>query len=402
MSEYVIPVLMIVAGLVVLVGGGEFLVRGASALAAAMRVPPLIVGLTVVAFGTSAPELGVSLQATFSGSAEVAVGNVIGSNIFNVLFVLGLSALVAPLIVSSQLVRYDVPLMIGATLLTYLLARDGTLGKIDGAVLVVVLLGYLGLCFRNAKKEPAMVQAEFANEYDGEPTGEAATWTYLGIQVLWMVGGLVGLGLGAKWLVGGAVTLASAWGVSELVIGLTIIATGTSLPEVVTSVVASLRGERDIAVGNVVGSNIFNLGCVLGISSLVAPDGMPFSASAIAFDMPVMIAVAMICLPIFFTGGIIARWEGALFFGYYLAYTGLLVLLEINAELASSLTWFLTRWIIPGTGLALLGSFLTSVWQARRSRPALLRQQVAVHVDARGPDQDNENAGEDEQDQREN
>ncbi|EMI52908.1 calcium/sodium antiporter [Rhodopirellula sallentina] len=308
---------LILLGLIALTIGGEILVRGASTIAALAKIPPLVIGLTVVAFGTSAPELGVSLQAATSGAADVAVGNVVGSNIFNVLFILGVSGLITPLVVSSRLIRLDVPLMIGASLLVWMFASDGRIGRWDGVVLFVCLLGYIAFCIGMAKREASSVKAEFAGEYGG---GEQTRANYA-LPVVMVAIGLVLLGLGAKWLVGGAVAIATWFGVSELVIGLTIVAAGTSLPEVVTSVVASVRGEREIAVGNVVGSNLFNLACVLGVSAMVAPEGVPVSDTAIRFDMPVMVVVAAACLPVFFTGSRISRGEGAVFLLGFVAYT---------------------------------------------------------------------------------
>jgi len=318
-------VLFIIAGLVVLVLGGEWLVRGASALAARFHIPPLIIGLTVVAFGTSAPELGVSIQAAMAGAADVAVGNVVGSNIFNVLFILGISAMITPLVVSSQLIRFDVPLMIALSVLSWALARDGLITRVDGGILFLALVGYVLICIRFASRESQAVREEFAAQYPSDDDDTAANPGHaggpVGKSLMFIVIGLTALGLGSRWLVDGAVNIATWWGVSQLVIGLTIVAAGTSLPEVVTSIVATIRGQRDIAVGNVVGSNIFNLACVLGLSAIIAPGGIPVSPTAVSFDIPVMILVAALCLPIFFTGRTIARWEGAVFFAGYIAYT---------------------------------------------------------------------------------
>lgn len=319
MSEHLFSGFLILSGLVALVIGGEVLVRGASAVAAALRIPPLVIGLTVVAFGTSAPELGVSLQAAFSGASDVAVGNVVGSNIFNVLLILGISSLVTPLVVSSQLIRFDVPLMIGVSCLAWALASDGVISRIDGSILFSVLIVYLVICLRTARRESKAVKDEFAAEY-ADPTP-----TRLPLQFVLIAVGLVCLGFGSKWLVSGAVAVATAFGVSELVIGLTIVAAGTSLPEVVTSVVASIRGERDIAVGNVVGSNIFNLACVLGLTGILSPGGIPVSPEAIRFDMPIMCLVAAACLPIFFTGSRISRPEGIVFLIGFVVYNVFLI-----------------------------------------------------------------------------
>lgn len=294
------------------------MVKGASRLAASLGVAPLVIGLTVVAYGTSAPELAVSLQSSFNGEAELALGNVIGSNIFNVLVVLGLSAVITPLVVAQQLVRLDVPIMIGVSGLMLLLGRDGDLSRLDGLLLFMGGIVYTGFLFYQGRQEPdAVVQAEYAPYIPPEAKPGWQKWL---INLALLGIGLTGLVIGSRLLVTGAVSIAVAFGVSQLVIGLTIVATGTSLPEVVTSLVASLRGERDIAVGNVVGSNIFNVLVVLGLTSALSPDGMAVSDSALQFNGPVMLAVAIACFPIFFTGNRVSRWEGAMMFSYYVAY----------------------------------------------------------------------------------
>lgn len=312
--------LFMVLGLVFLVGGAEILVRGASNLASSWGISSLVVGLTVVAFGTSSPELAVSVKSVLAGQSGIATGNVIGSNIFNVLFILGLSAIITPLVVSQQLIRLDVPLMIAASGLVWLFALDGQLGFIEGAILFGSLLAYIVFLIRQSKKSPPAAPLEQEEE------GSKAAPLHWSVNVLMVGVGLVLLVMGSRWLVTGAVSLAQIMGVSDVVIGLTVVAAGTSLPEVVTSVIASLRGERDIAVGNVVGSNLFNLLGVLGISSLLAPSGIDVSASLIHFDLPIMTVVAFACLPIFFSGGRISRWEGFVLFAYYVAYTACLVL----------------------------------------------------------------------------
>ena len=346
--------LQIVAGLVLLVFGGELLVKGAVSLAASCKISPLVIGLTVVAFGTSAPELGVSLHAANTGSPEVAIGNVVGSNIINVLFVLGASALVTPLIVSSQLIRLDVPLMIAASVTMWIMAADGVVQQWEGACLFIALIVYIVFCIRKSRCEHQDVHDEFA----GQREQSNSRVRHLLGQIGLLIAGLVLLGFGSHWLVDGAVTVAQWLGISKLIIGLTVVAIGTSLPEVVTSVVASLRGERDIAVGNVVGSNLFNILCVLGLTSLVSPTGIPVAPTAITFDIPVMVLVAVICFPIFLTGSVIRRWEGGLFLFYYVAYTTFLVLAAMGTGLgmAKSIGFVL----LPLTAVALVMSFIQS------------------------------------------
>ncbi len=309
-------VVFFIAGLGLLVLGAEALVRGASRLAAALGIPPLIIGLTIVAFGTSAPELAVGLHAAVSAQAGIAVGNVVGSNIFNILFILGLSALVAPLTVSQRLIRLEVPLLVVLSVAVLLLGRDGRLGRADGLLLTAGLAAYIGFLMvhgRRARPDP-------------EPAAEAARRGGWIKNTAFVLAGLGLLILGSRWLVDAAVVLARRLGVGELTIGLTVVAAGTSLPELVTSVVASFRGERDIAVGNVIGSNLFNLMGVLGLSGLAAPDGIAVSSAALGFDLPIMAAAAVVCLPVFFTGGIISRGEGLALLAYYAAYTAYLLL----------------------------------------------------------------------------
>ncbi len=350
------PILMIILGLVLLVVGAELLVRGAARLAAAAGVSPLVVGLTVVAFGTSSPELAVSVRAALGGQGALAVGNVVGSNIFNILLILGVAALVTPLAVSAQLLRLDVPVMIGASLLTWLLAAAGAAARLERALLLALLAGYTVFLVVQSRRESRAVQDEFAAA-NPAPGGR---WL---VDAGLAAAGLVLLVIGAGRLVDGAVAVARGLGVSELVIGLTVIAAGTSLPEAVTSVVASLRGQRDIAVGNVVGSNIFNLLAVLGAAGVVS--GVPVSPEALRFDIPVMTAVAAACLPIFLTGRVIARWEGALFLGCYGAYTAFLVLVATRHAALVPYGRVMLVIVLP----LVVATIAASAWRDGRRRP---------------------------------
>lgn len=346
--------LLFVAGAVLLIGGAELLVRGSSRLAVSAGISPLVVGLTVVAFGTGAPELAVTVGSTWSGESDVALGNVIGSNIANILLILGLSALVAPLVVAQQLVRLDVPLLVGASVLTLVLSLDGSIGRGDGLLLFALIVAYTVFLVRQSRREERSVAKEYEEAY-GEPYGDRESprrggWPLdVGLAVL----GLALLVIGANWLVSAAVGAAEALGVSQLVIGLTIVAVGTSLPEVATSVLATLRGNRDIAVGNVVGSSIFNLLAVLGLGGLLAPDGIGVPPGALTFDLPIMIATAVAALPIFFTGYCIQRWEGAVFLAYYAAFTLYLVLDAVEhaavGAFGTAMVWF----VLPLTFLTL-------------------------------------------------
>lgn len=354
--------LMFLLGLAALILGAELLVRGASRLALTFGISPLVVGLTVVAFGTSSPELAISVQSAWAGQADIALGNVVGSNIFNVLFILGLSALITPLVVHQQLVRREVPLMILVSLLLWALAADGGIERWEGILLAVGLAAYIVYAIRASRRETAQIEAEYAEAMPGDGSAWDRHWS---VQVLLILGGLALLVLGSNWLVESAVAIARSLGVSELIIGLTLIAAGTSLPEVATSVMAALRGERDIAVGNVVGSNLFNILGVLGISAAIAPATLSVAPGLLAFDLPVMVAVAVACLPMFFTGHLIARWEGGLFFAYYLAYTAYLILLSTRHAALDTYTDVMGLFVLPLTAVTLM-ILAVRHWRERR------------------------------------
>jgi cation:H+ antiporter len=311
-------VVLFIVGLVGLIAGAELLVRGASRLAAGLGIPPLIIGLTVVAYGTGAPELTVSLMAVSEGQADLSVGNVVGSNIANILLILGASALVTPLVVSRRLIWIDAPIMIGAAVAAYLFSADGHLARWEGAALFLGAVVYTAFLVRSSRRQSKLSD-------DGEDYAAALARKRVGREnvvfyVALVFAGLAMLVFGSRWVVASATAFARALNVSELVIGLTIVAGGTSLPELATSLLAGLRGERDIAVGNVVGSSIFNLLVVLGVASATAPGGIAVNSAVLGLDYPILLAASFACLPIFFTGHRIARWEGALFLAYYAAY----------------------------------------------------------------------------------
>jgi cation:H+ antiporter len=338
--------LLLALGLLLLGVGADLLVRGSSRLAAAFGISPLVIGLTVVAYATSAPEVAVSVRSALAGQGDLALGNVVGSNIFNVLFILGGSALITPLVVHARLIRVDVPIMIAVSGALYLLGLDGLLSRWEGALLVAGALAYTAFAVVQSRREAAAVQDEYRQEYGARRASTPASLALVAV-------GLGLLVLGARWLVSSAVTLAQALGVSELVIGLTIVAAGTSLPEVAASFVAAARDERDIAAGNVVGSNLFNILWVLGLATLLSPSGIAVSAPALRFDIPVMLAAAFACLPIFLTGNRIDRWEGALFLGYYTAYTLFLILAAQHHELLPYLSAVMMEFALPLTALTL-------------------------------------------------
>lgn len=358
----------LLAGLVLLVIGAELLVRGASKLAAVLGISPLVIGLTIVAYGTSSPEMAVSIQSSFAGQADIALGNVVGSNIFNVLFILGVSAIAAPLIVAQQLIRLDVPIMIGVSALAYLFSLDGKINQSDGVILFIGGVVYtIFLIYQSRREQDQAIQEEYAKF--SEQT-RAPAWQKWLVNIGLIVVGLGVLVLGSRWLVESSIAIARAVGLSELVIGLTIVAAGTSLPELATSFIASLKGERDIAVGNVVGSNIFNILAVLGLSAAVSPDGIPVSLAALRFDIPVMIAVAAACLPIFFTGNLITRWEGFVFTAYYCVYTAYLILASTQHDGLPAFSQALFFFVLPITILTLVIITLRE-WRDRRQKKGL-------------------------------
>ncbi|AEG43638.1 calcium/sodium antiporter [Isoptericola variabilis] len=364
-------VVLLVVGFVLLVGGGEALVRGAASLARTVGMSSLVVGLTVVSFATSSPELAVSAGAALSGSPGLAVGNVVGSNIVNVLLVLGLSAVVVPLVVRSQLVRVDVPVMVGMSVLMLVLALDGGIGRVEGVVLLALLAGYVAMTAVVARRGGATAEASAATEPAGRDRLARLRTSRLRSVLLDVVLVAVGVALlvvGAQLLVRGATSIASAMGVSDLVVGLTVVAVGTSLPELATSVVAVVRGERDIAVGNIVGSNIFNIGAVLGITALISPDGVAVDRAAAHFDVPVMVAVALALLPVAFTGQAVARWEGVLFVAFYAAYVAYLLLAAAEHDALGPFSTAMLWFVLPITALWLvaLAAFEVGLRRGRR------------------------------------
>lgn len=300
----------LIAGLLVLTAGAEFLVRGGAALALRLRIRPLVVGLTVVAFGTSAPELAVSIKAALAGQGDVAAGNVIGSNIFNIAAILGLSALILPLSVHAKLIRFDIPLMIGVTVVAIAMMWDSELSRVEGILLFTGLLIYVWATFRFTSRDSKAVEDEASAELPKPGRSVLA-------EIIMIIGGLAALVIGADMFVRGAIALAQWFGLSEAVIGLTIVAAGTSLPELATSIVAACRRHTDIAVGNVVGSNIFNILAILGLTGIIKP----FSTqNIIAVDSISMLIFAVLLLPLAATGFHLKRWEGAVLLGGYVVY----------------------------------------------------------------------------------
>jgi cation:H+ antiporter len=303
---------LIVLGLVVLTFGADFLVRGAGSVALRFGVTPLVVGLTVVAFGTSAPELVVSLKAAYVGQGDIAAGNVIGSNIFNIAVILGIAAMISPMRVQLQLLKFDAPIMLLTAGLLVGVFRDRQVERWEALILFAGIIAYVAFnVIASRKQHTAAIDAEFE---EGVPHRTKSPW----VDALLILGGLAMLVGGSRLLVDNAVALARGLGVSEAIIGLTIIAAGTSMPELATSVVAAIKKEADIAIGNIVGSNIFNVLAIVGISGSF----IPFSAPGIAaIDLWIMLGISFVLVPLLVTGNRLARWEGAVLFASFIGYT---------------------------------------------------------------------------------
>lgn len=337
----------VLVGLVMLVGGGEVLVRGASALAIKTGLSPLIVGLTVVSVATSAPELAVTTGAVLSGETDLAIGNVVGSNIANVLLILGVCAVITPLLVRRQMLKLDLSVLLVLTLALLLFANNGRIGTFEGLLLLGVWIAYIAMSIRVSRAKPA------------DPSQEADTKTMkMPIAAGFVLSGVALLVVGSQLLVDGAASIASALGVSGLVIGLTVVAIGTSMPELAASAIAAIRGQTDLAVGNVVGSCLANIGLVLGLPSLLAPGGLDVPASVGAFDVPVMVATVGGLFIVAFTGAWIVRWEGLVFVALYVAYTAYVVLAATHHDALEGFTSTMVIFVLPVLGVVLAGSLL--------------------------------------------
>ncbi|CAM3339419.1 calcium/sodium antiporter [Paracoccus nototheniae] len=306
----IVEILLVLGGLALLVLGGDLLVRGAVNLALKLGMTPLVVGLTVVAFGTSAPELLVSLSAALKGSSGIAMGNVVGSNIANVLVILGITSLVSVIVTKGHDLRESWAMMIGASLLLIAIAFTGEIGRLEGLILLAALALVLWRQLTTGKAE--------APELEGVTPG--AGW---GKIIIWLVIGLTALPIGATLLVNGATEIARAFGISETVIGLTLVAIGTSLPELAASVASALRGRADMALGNVVGSNIFNILGILGITALIAP--LPIPPEMMRLDLWVMLGASLLMAPFLFRGLSLTRPVGAAFLAAYGVYAWILL-----------------------------------------------------------------------------
>lgn len=353
---------MLASGLALCLGSADVFVRGASRLAARMGIPRLTIGLTVVAFGTSAPELAVSVRAAMSGDAGIALGNLVGSNIVNVWLVLGIAALIAPISIHRAVVRAHVPILIAISSLALGLLCDSRLDLVDCILLLVVFGAYIAFLRWKMTRTGHFAPAREPNGNGKRPSSARS----VSGDVLLLLAGLGGLLLGAHWAVRGSVHLAAALGVRSILVGLTVVAVGTSLPEFLTSLVAAIRGEGDIAVGNVIGSCVFNITFILGISGLAAGSRVLVEPSVVQFAMPVMVAGAAACLLVFFTGRVISRWEGGLFllaYGFFLAHE---ILATTSAGAALGLYTTILRMSVAGVCILLALSLVREALSPRR------------------------------------
>lgn len=310
-------IFLALAGLILLIIGGETVVKSSSRLAESFGVSPLVIGLTVVAFGTSAPELGVSLMATLEGSADLAVTNVVGSNIFNLAFILGVCALVAPLVVHLQLLKWDIPIAILATFILTLMCLDNVITKVESVGLVLSLIFYTVWLVRSSVKESKDFDVKLSTTKELTRSVKSRIYMFGLFSV-----GIAILVFGSKILVQGASDLALRAGVPESIIGLTLVAAGTSFPELISSIMATIRGNTDIAIGNVIGSNIFNILFILGSSTFFSENGLSISENVGNYDLPVLLTLSVISFPLLLSGKKIVRWEGAFLLLFYIGYTG--------------------------------------------------------------------------------
>lgn len=313
--------IVFIAGLVIIILAAEFVLRGASRLAARLGIKPIIIGLTVVSVGTSVPELAVGITAVSEGSGSLAVGNIAGTNILNILFILGLSAAIRPLPLQLLSIRFDVPVMIVSAIALFLMALDGQLSRFEGILLTIAAVIYAIAIIRISKKESAKMREEYAEEYGSQVLlkEKNSVLGWVG-NIILMIAGLVLSMVGADLLVAGAVSIAQAMGVSDAIIGLTIVAIGTSAPELATTIMATIKNDRDVAVGNLIGSSISNILFILGVTCIVAPNGVDVSEDILWLDLPMAAAVAIVCYPVFRSDRMVTRREGIIFVSAYLIY----------------------------------------------------------------------------------
>lgn len=343
----IITIALFIAGLVALIAGAELFLKAVDHFGLKWGVSPLIMGLTVVAFATGAPELAISIKAAASGSADLVLGNIVGSNIANILLILGITSLISPINITRRIVKIDVPVVIVVSILLLVLAYDGKLTSVDGVILLGGFIGYSIYTYIHIKRSKDNDEQIFEYEKSIDELAKGS-WFYL------KNGGLILFGLalivmGSNWMVESAVEIATVLGLSELVIGLTIVSIGTSLPEVATSLSAARKGNADIAVANVLGSNLYNVLLTLGLTLIIAPNVLDVSDKAIHLDLPFMVAVSIACIPIFIAGFNLTRMDGFIFLFYYLSYLIYLVLEAVSSTFVSTIELAMLWAVVPGT-----------------------------------------------------
>ena len=319
------PVVQLLVGLVALLVGAELVVRSATAVAGRLGVPPMVIGLTVVSVGTSLPELAIGIDAARTGNAGIAVGGIVGTNMVNLLLILGLSAAITPVLLDRMTLRRDLPAAVLSALLLLLLVLDGELGLVDGLLLCVAGVGYTLLVVRTSRSGDAESADSEDSEKEVEEEAAASAPPRLLPAIVLLLAGMVAIVVGAQLLVEGASAVAADLGVSDAVIGLTVVAIGTSAPELVTTVVSTLRGNRDVAIGNLLGSSTYNIVLVLGLTVLAAPKALPISRELVGTDLALMVVVALLAIPVFLSGGRISRREGLAAMAAYAVYLGWLL-----------------------------------------------------------------------------
>ena len=366
-------VLWFFAGLLLLLLGAEILVRGASGMARAAGISGLVIGLTVVALGTSMPELAVSLEAGLQNLSDVAVANVVGSNIFNLLAILGVCALIAPLAVARHVTRLDVPVMLGAAATVWLVSLDGRIGAGEGGLMLLLLISYLGFRVWGARRESRELRLAWASMPE---SSRRPRWRTVAIACAMILAGLLMLVLGARWLIAGLLDMAAVLGLSPAVASLLIAAAGTSLPELATSAAAVAHRESDMAVGNIIGSCIFNLLGILGLVAVFQHGGTAVAAQILHVDLPVMVAASAACLPVFFTGHAVVRWEGVALLFYFLTYVAYRILAVAAGRVVPSLRHVVIGFILPLTVLVVVRSVVRTNAGDRRLARAKARRIV--------------------------
>ncbi|ACZ31070.1 Na+/Ca+ antiporter, CaCA family [Xylanimonas cellulosilytica DSM 15894] len=320
--------LMLVAGLIALIAGAELIVNFGTRLAKSLGISPLIIGLTIVSIGTSAPELAVGIDAMRRDAGSLVLGNIAGTNMVNLLLILGLSASIRPIVMQSQTLRLDLPAMVGSSVLLVVLASDGGLSTWDGVIMLTAAVVYTWRLLATARREASAASLAHEVKHDDAEPRLPRSRKHTVRDLLMTCVGIAVVVVGADWLVTSAVSIAEQFGVSETLIGLTVVAIGTSLPELATTITATIRGGRSIAVGNLIGSSTYNLTFILGTSLLFGPAEVYVSQQLIWLDLPLMLGAALLCVPVFLTGRRITRWEGLMFVGAYTAYLTYLIVLR--------------------------------------------------------------------------